>query len=147
MVVNIGFPIYVWDARIHRFGHILERVSNRLPSYNDPFGVLECVVLDAFWNGFGAVYYLRTFGLGCENRGPRRLDPPFPDPKYDPFLEAIERVNSDFGGAEAGAGLAGGWAGPLNWRQWSYFVVKTRAPHLRGSEAHAYRASFGSSSR
>ena len=68
MVLNIGFPIYAWDARIHRFGHILERVSNRLPSYNDPFGVLECVVLDAFWNGFGAVYYLRTFGLGCENQ-------------------------------------------------------------------------------
>ena len=39
---------------------------------------------------------------------------PISDQKYDPFLEAIETVDSDFRGAEAGwlAGLGWGWAGP-----------------------------------
>ena len=92
-------------------GRILERLWSDLLSYNDPFGVLECTVLDAFWNGFGVVYYLMTIRLGCENRVPRRLEPPFPDPKYDPFLEAIERVDSDLGGVGTGWGLGWGWAG------------------------------------
>ena len=35
---------------------------------------------------------------------------PILDQKYDPFLDAIKRTISDFGGGEAGWGWAG-WAG------------------------------------
>ena len=90
----------------------MERVSNRLPSYNDPFGVLECVVLDAFWNGFGAVYYFITIRLGCENRGPRRSRPrrgtPISGQSYDPVFGAIERVQRDFRVTVTGTGWAPG---------------------------------------
>ena len=52
---------------------------------------------------------------------------PILDQKYDPFLEAIEVGNSDFGGAElAGAGWAGlGLGCLLIFHLWSYIVVKT----------------------
>ena len=56
----------------------------------------------------------RLGSLGMVRDGP---GDPISDQKYDPFLEAIELRNSDFGGAGmAGWGLAGwglgwGWAG------------------------------------
>ena len=54
----------------------------------------------------------RLGSLGMVGDGP---GDPSSDQKYDPFLEAIELRNSDFGGAEWGAGWLGlgwGWAGP-----------------------------------
>ena len=49
----------------------------------------------------------------CPNQRFRRVldgrGPPISDQKYDPFLEAIELRNSDFGGA--GTGWLVGWAG------------------------------------
>ena len=55
---------------------------------------------------------------------------PILDQKYDPFLDAIKRTISDFGGGEAGwAGWLAGLAGlGLGWSMisghWSYIVVK-----------------------
>ena len=49
----------------------------------------------------------RLGSLGMVGDGPRD---PILDQKYDPFLEAIEKVDSDFGGAEWLGGW--GWAGP-----------------------------------
>ena len=82
----------------------------------------ESTILDASEDGFCARTSVAFVRHACQNRSIRVAQhgrgPPISDQKYDPFLEAINRTISDFGGAGmAGAGwgwlgLGWGWAGP-----------------------------------